>query len=102
MRFLPAFLVAIGVLVSLARAEPSTRPAFRTGVDTNYALEMESKGQTWSDASGAKVDPFEHLAKAGVDSVRIRLWTGDTGTNGLDYALRTAQRARRRACRPTW
>ena len=71
--------------------------AFMTGVDANYALQQADR--TWS-VGRREVDPIEALARAGADTFRVRLWTGDDGPNGLRYATETALRAQAAGMRP--
>jgi arabinogalactan endo-1,4-beta-galactosidase len=90
---------------ALACAPPRRLPAsegaagFATGVDASYALEMEAAGRAYTH-HGAPVDVFEALARAGVDALRVRLWTRDEGVNGLDYAVAMAQRGQAAGMRP--
>ena len=96
---LTALAAATAAFADPAPPSPSPAPPYHTGVDTNYALDMAQRGRTWSDAAGP-VDPFTHLAAAGADAIRIRLWVGDQGMNRLDYALATAKRAQAVGLRP--
>lgn len=75
------------------------RPTTKTGVDMNYALEMERAGKHWS-IDGKPVDVFEAMGKAGCDRFRVRLWVGDDGVNGLNNALETARRAQAAGMKP--
>lgn len=75
---------------------------FITGVDTNYLLEMERLGRTWSspfDPAGGG-DPVVLLGRAGCDGMRVRLFTGDGGNNGLHNATEVARRAKRAGLAP--
>lgn len=64
----------------------------RLGIDANYVVEMEARGHRWT-VNGAAVDPFQLFAKAGANACRVRLWTGNEGTNGLQDATAAAKRA---------
>jgi len=92
-------LMTICGLASIAGAQAS-KPVFRTGVDVNYALNLEAKGKRYATAAGAPGDVFQMLANAGADSMRVRLWTGDEGMNGLTYATETARRAQAVGLKP--
>jgi len=70
-----------------------------TGVDANYSLDMEKAGKTWSEGN-TPGDLFAILHSAGVDSFRVRLWTGDDGLNGLEYATTIAKRAQAAGSKP--
>jgi arabinogalactan endo-1,4-beta-galactosidase len=61
------------------------------GVDTNYSLDMEKEGKTWS-WDGRQEDLFRGMAKQGVQGLRVRLWTGNSGTNGKVYATEVVRR----------
>jgi arabinogalactan endo-1,4-beta-galactosidase len=60
---------------------------------------MEGEGRSWS-VRGRPVDPMVALADAGCTLARIRVWTGDTGPNGLEDATETALRAQRAGLQP--
>lgn len=62
------------------------------GVDTNYSLGMEKEGKTWA-WDGRQQDLFRGMAKQGVQGLRVRLWTGDEGNNGKNYATEVVRRA---------
>ncbi len=61
------------------------------GVDANYSLEMEGKGAHWK-WNGKEQELFAGMQKQGARWLRVRLWTGDEGTNGKEYALRVVER----------
>lgn len=90
-------LAFVASLAAVASAQ-TTRP-FVAGVDANYALDLERAGKTWR-VDGAKIGPFAALARGGFDGFRVRLWTGDEGTNGLKDAIETARRAQAAGLRP--
>jgi len=69
------------------------------GVDANYWLDLRDKGTRWS-ADGKAADPLPTLADAGFDSFRLRIWTGDDGVNGLNYATQTALAAKAAGLKP--
>jgi arabinogalactan endo-1,4-beta-galactosidase len=83
----------VGAMALLGAWTPGARGEALVGVDCNYALDMAARGRTWQDASGAAVEPLAFLAQNGCKLARIRVWVGDEGTNRLDYAIQTAQRA---------
>ncbi|MFP4686867.1 MAG: glycosyl hydrolase 53 family protein [bacterium] len=68
-------------------------------MDANYWLEMRRSGHRWNH-NGNPIEPFEQFARQGVERVRIRLWTGDTGVNGLRYATETARSAQEAGLEP--
>jgi arabinogalactan endo-1,4-beta-galactosidase len=72
---------------------------FMLGVDANYSLEMEAKGARWK-WNGQEDDLFAGIQKQGLRCFRVRLWTGDEGTNGKDYATRVIERATRGGLNP--
>lgn len=76
-----------------------TGDGFWVGVDAGYSLEMEKKGSVWRGGYGAG-DLFEVLRDAGVNRMRIRLWAGDEGVNGLRYATEMALRAQKCGIKP--
>lgn len=69
------------------------------GIDSNYVLEMESKGRSWKDRTGV-IDPVTHFAKRGCQNARIRLWVGDDGANRLKEATKLAQRMQMSGLKP--
>ncbi len=72
---------------------------FRTGVDANYVPQGESAGRGYFTGD-RRVDPLELFAANGVDAFRVRLWVGDEGESGLEYATALAQRAQKAGLRP--
>jgi arabinogalactan endo-1,4-beta-galactosidase len=95
MRMIAWTLLCCGLLFPpVSEARPR---AFMTGVDANYALQQVDR--TWT-VGRHEVDPIAALARAGADSFRVRLWTGDDGPNGLRYATETALRAQAAGMRP--
>ena len=72
---------------------------FAVGVDANFSLDLAGKATAWK-VGDEKVDLFEALHAAGADSFRVRVWTGDTGPYGRDYACTVAKRAQEAGLRP--
>ncbi|KAB2581066.1 putative arabinogalactan endo-beta-1 [Lasiodiplodia hormozganensis] len=65
--------------------------ALSKGHDLSSAGYMETdQGATWLTESGSTSTIEEILGAGGMDSVRLRLWTGEQ--YGLDYTLQLAQR----------
>ncbi len=64
---------------------------FMLGVDANYSLDMEAKGAHWK-WNGQEQELFSGMQKEGARWLRVRLWTGDEGTNGKEYATRMVER----------
>lgn len=91
-----AVLILLAVLL-LGRVQAAEN--FWNGADVGYALDMEKSGAAWRTA-GSPADLFEILHRSGFDAVRIRLWTGDDGVNGLHYATEMALRAQKQGLRP--
>lgn len=83
---LGAFLV--GTFTTRAAAGAN---ALHVGVDANYSLAMEKNGQNWR-WSGQEQELFKGMAERGVKQFRVRLWTGDDGTNGKHYATEIVKR----------
>jgi arabinogalactan endo-1,4-beta-galactosidase len=73
--------------------------SFRTGVDANYVPQAEAAGRGYFVGED-RVDSLSLFAANGVDSFRVRLWVGDEGESGLDYATELAQRAQKAGLRP--
>jgi arabinogalactan endo-1,4-beta-galactosidase len=69
------------------------------GIDANYSLEMEGKGARWQ-WNGVAQDLFGGMQKQGARWLRVRLWTGDEGTNGKSYATRVVERATKAGLTP--
>lgn len=91
-------LFATVALIAAHVSAQTTRP-FVAGVDANYVLDLERAGKTWQ-VEGAKSDPFQALARAGFDGFRVRLWTGEDGTNRLADAIETERRAQAAGLKP--
>lgn len=72
-RALPLFFVL------LATGCMTTAPAFMNGVDANYLPELRTRGATWHEA-GREINPLPAFADRGINSFRLRLWTGNTDT----------------------
>ncbi|HEY9250783.1 MAG TPA: glycosyl hydrolase 53 family protein, partial [Rariglobus sp.] len=53
---------------------------------------METDGRVWRWSEKPE-DLFEGMARQGVQAFRVRLWTGDAGPNGKDYATQVVRRA---------
>jgi arabinogalactan endo-1,4-beta-galactosidase len=88
---LPALaLCAFLVGTFTARAAERTN-ALHVGVDANYSLAMEKDGQKWR-WSGQEQELLKGMAERGVKRFRVRLWTGDDGTNGKNYATEIVKR----------
>jgi arabinogalactan endo-1,4-beta-galactosidase len=91
-------MLGIVMTASLASAaEPYSGKPFLLGVDANYSLTMEEKGSRWkwpepNDGDAAQ-DLFGGMQAAGVQALRVRIWTGEEGANGRAYATRVMQRA---------
>ncbi len=64
---------------------------FMLGVDANYSLDLEAKGAHWK-WNGQDQEIFAGMQKQGARWLRVRLWTGDAGTNGKEYATRVVER----------
>ncbi len=79
--------------------EAEEADGFWVGIDASYALEMERKGVVWQsgDATG---EIFRIFGAAGVNRMRVRLWTSDEGVNGLHYATEMARRAQEQGIKP--
>jgi len=89
LRFL-APAIALALFPRLAGAAEA-RPFYR-GVDANYSLGMEDSGARWIWPDG-QTDLFRGMKQQGVEWLRVRLWTGDAGPNGREYATRVVGRA---------
>jgi arabinogalactan endo-1,4-beta-galactosidase len=90
-------LIFFEMFAAIAVAEEVHTPLF--GIDSNYALDMETRGKSWKSESDP-VDPFKLFAQQGCQSARIRLWVGDEGANRLKYATETARRAKQVGLKP--
>ncbi|MEJ2564032.1 MAG: glycosyl hydrolase 53 family protein, partial [Anaerolineales bacterium] len=80
-------------------SESGGETVFRTGVDANYVPQAEAAGRGYF-AGDRRVDPLELFAANGVDAFRVRLWVGDEGESGLNYATDLARRAQDAGLRP--
>ena len=88
--------VAVPVWVLLAiwwgRGLAMAAEGMRVGVDANYAAGMEAEGRAWRWAGQAQ-DLYEGMAAAGVESLRVRVWTGEDGPHGTRAAEALIRRA---------
>ena len=80
------------LLASVAPGAAGEKPDFILGVDANYSLDMESKGGRWKWNSD-ETELFAGIRKQGVHWLRVRLWTGEKGVNGREYATDIVRRA---------
>jgi arabinogalactan endo-1,4-beta-galactosidase len=88
----------VSVLLRQVSAE-TNRPDFMLGVDANYSLDLEAKGARWK-WNGRDEELFAGMQKQGVRWLRVRLWTGDDGVNGKEYATRVVERGVRAGLSP--
>jgi len=88
---IPISLLILGAAAAVL-AFPADGEKFRNGADANYAPALAAGGHTWGplEKSG---DIFSLLRRAGYDSFRVRVWTGEEGDFGGAYAERTARAA---------
>ncbi len=96
-RYWLLLLISFATIGPITLAEETHSPLF--GIDSNYALEMETRGKTWKSESD-RADPFKLFGQQGCQSARIRLWVGDEGVNRLKYATETALRAKQAGMKP--
>lgn len=94
---LPLLLACL--TISASTPQPAAAEEKLIGFDANYVLDMERQGASWA-VENKPCDIYEALAAAGGNLARIRLWTGDTGPHGLEYATQTALRAQTAGLRP--
>nr|MBP7654457.1 glycosyl hydrolase 53 family protein [Candidatus Dependentiae bacterium] len=62
---------------------------FHTGVDANYSIGMIENGKKWESEKINNI--FEIFKNKGINSLRMRIWTCDTGPNSIDYAIKIAK-----------
>ncbi len=90
--------MSISALVAgpLAPAEVPKAPEYFAGVDLSYVNEMEDCGAQFR-VHGKPRDPYELLAEAGANLVRLRLWNDPTWTKYSTEAdvTRSSERAKR-------
>jgi arabinogalactan endo-1,4-beta-galactosidase len=90
--------MTISALVAgpLAPAEVPKAPEYFAGVDLSYVNEVEDCGARFR-VHGKPRDPYELLAEAGANLVRLRLWNHPTWTKyGTEADVtRSSERARR-------
>lgn len=83
--------VVFSVLVMLSGAGAR---GFIVGADPNYILGMETAGKGWLSVKGEKEDVLKILKDSGVEMIRVRLWSKDGGTNGLEESTALMKRAK--------
>ena len=100
-RILCCILLSTAVLpmATLAEDPAPVKKTFMTGVDANYSLGLAESGIRWKVAD-KEVDLFQALRQAGIDSFRVRVWTGDDGPSGRKYAGAVAKRAQAAGLKP--
>ena len=90
---------AVLPLATLAEDPTASMKGFMTGVDANYSLDLAERGIRWQVA-GRQVDLFQAFRQAGIDSFRVRVWTGNDGPSGRTYAGTVAKRAQAAGLKP--
>lgn len=84
--------VAMVLMAGLSLFAAKGENRLQVGVDANYSLGMEEEGKRWS-WDGNEGELFRGMAERGAKKLRVRLWTGDEGTNGKAYATEVVKRA---------
>jgi len=102
----PAFAEDDGpVQAGIAVAKINDLPAdFINGVDVSSILSEEESGVVFRDFAGQPADPFEVLAQAGINYVRVRVWNdpfNSTTHEGYGAGNTNAERATEIAERAT-
>ncbi|HVU25694.1 MAG TPA: glycosyl hydrolase 53 family protein [Opitutus sp.] len=73
---------------------------FARGADVGWLSEMESRGVTFRNASGAEADCLTILQNCGINSIRLRVWVDPKdGWCGKDDVVKMAVRAKDRGFR---
>ncbi len=72
---------------------------FMLGVDANFALTLRNQGKEWS-INGEKIDVLTAFHDYGVEWIRVRVWTKDTGESSLEYASEVATWAQNNGLKP--
>lgn len=84
---------------------PGLRDDFIMGADISSLLALEDSGVTFFDFNGSISDPFDVMADAGVNYIRVRVWNDPFDAKGLGYgggncdAQTAAELGRRAAAR---
>lgn len=107
--FLNIFAICVSVLSFAACSEdsPVTNPrqeeveemergTFAKGADISWLTQLESEGETFTNANGIATDCIELLKdECGVNSIRLRVWVNPaSGWNNTDDVLVKARRAK--------
>lgn len=74
--------VEAGIVVKKVENLPAD---FIGGVDVSSVLSLEESGVVFRDKAGVPTDPFDALAEAAVNSVRIRVWNNPFDAQGRGY-----------------
>lgn len=71
------------------------RTAFAKGADVSWITQLESEGETFSDAEGNAMECMQLLRdKCGVNAIRLRVWVNpENGWNSIDDVVVKARRA---------
>ena len=72
-------LAAIGVFAFEWTVAQGATDTFAVGADVSGVTELEAKGYSFADSSGATGDVFRILHDMGVNAVRLRVWVDPAG-----------------------
>lgn len=85
-----AFLIAVALFASCrkdhasaATPDPATT-TFIKGADVSWVTEMEAAGKKFYNANGSQQECMSLMKSLGMNTVRFRIWSHDTGWCGLE------------------
>ena len=100
---LPALLLAFSLLAACELPDNDDdvhffdieTPAFAYGADVSWASEMNNDGYSFKRSDGSTADIYDVLKDAGINSIRLRVWTDEDSGCGMNGMRAEALRASR-------
>ena len=67
---------------------------FAFGADVSFVPQMESWGTKWLDKNGRQKDILQILKEQGINSIRLRVWTVNSGASSKQEVVSLCKRAK--------
>ena len=67
---------------------------FAFGADVSFVPQMESWGTKWLDKNGKQKDILQILKEQGINNIRLRVWTVNSGASSKQEVVSMCRRAK--------